>query len=276
MSKNILIHLMAGATVALGIGAAQADATLDKIKARGSVSVGVILSGAPYGYLDPKTQQQQGFVIDLARSVAQQLNVKLETVAVTPPNRVQFLQQGKVDLLIANMQLTKERAEILSYVPTPYQEEGGAAITHKGSGIKKWEDLRGKVVCVSQGSNFTKPLIEEYGAQVKAHPGLPESLLALKGGSCQASVHVGGTLGLLVADNPEWKDYEVPIAGELIPSPSVIWVCKGESDFQASLDKIVRDWHRSGWLIETSRKHKLSIEPLIKQQEKVKSGKAVI
>ncbi|WP_018607205.1 transporter substrate-binding domain-containing protein [Uliginosibacterium gangwonense] len=256
--------------------AARADATLDKIKSRGSVSIGVILSGPPYGYLDPATQEQKGFVIELARAVAQQLGVRLETVPVTPPNRVQFLQQGKVDLLIANMQLTQERAEILSYVPTPYQEEGGAAIIKKGSGIKHWEDLKGKVVCVSQGSNFTKPLVEQYGANVKALPGQPESLLALKSGTCQASVHVSTSLSLLVDDNAEWKDYELPIAHTLIPSPSVIWIRKGENDVAAALDKIVRNWHRTGFLIEVSQKHNLSVGTLRKWQEKVKAGKLVL
>lgn len=259
--------------ILLAAGMAQADATLDRIKTKGEVTVGVILSGPPYGYLNPKTQQHEGFVVDLAKGLAQQLNVKVKTVGVTPPNRVQFLQQGKVDLLVANMQWTKERAEILSSVPTPYYEEGGAAIVRKGSGIKRWEDLRGKVVCVSQGSNFTKPLIENYGAQVKAHSGMPESLLALKNGRCNASVHVGATLGLLLAEKQEWKEFEVPIASELIPSPSVIWVRKGETDIQAALDKIVRDWYRSGWLIETAKKNKLPTTPLLKLQKQVKAGK---
>jgi polar amino acid transport system substrate-binding protein len=275
MKKHSIV-LLASLAAVFASSAAYADATLDKVKARGSVSIGVILSGAPYGYLDPQTQQPQGFVVDLAKSVAQQLGVKLDAVSVTPPNRVQFLQQGKVDLLIANMQLTQERAEILSYVPTPYQEEGGAAIIKKGAGIRRWEDLRGKEVCVSQGSNFTKPLVEQYGARIKALPGQPESLLALKSGGCQAAVHVAGTLGLLVADNPEWKDYELPISSELIPSPSVIWVRKGESDFQAALDKIVRGWHSNGWLIETSLKHKLPADQLRKWQELVKAGKPIL
>lgn len=274
MNRKTISVILACSLFSLA-GQALADATLDKIKARGTVSIGVIVSGPPYGYLDPQTQQPQGFVFDVARKIAQQLKVKLDAVPVTPPNRVQFLQQGKVDLLVANMQLTQERAEILSYVPTPYQEEGGAAILKKGSGVRNWDDLRGKVVCVSQGSNFTRPLVE-HGANVKALPGQPESLLALKAGSCFASVHVAGTLGLLVAGNPEWKDYELPIHEQLIPSPSVIWVRKGETDTQAALDKIVRELHVSGWLIETSLKNKLSADPLFRIQEKVRAGQAVL
>ena len=118
-----------------------------------------------------------------------------------------------------------------------------------------WADVRGKPVCVSQGSNYTKPLATEYGAQVKAFRGQPESLLALRGNNCVAAVHVAPTLRMLVAHNPDWKDYATPLPTDLIPSPSVIWVRKGETDTQNALDRIVQDWHRSGWLLDVERKN---------------------
>jgi polar amino acid transport system substrate-binding protein len=240
---------------ALGASAAHADTTLDRIHQRHKIVIGVILSGPPFGSLDPATQKPVGFNIDLANDVAKHLGVDVELTPVQPSNRVQFLQQGKVDALIANMELTSERAEIFSYPPTPFEEIGGALITRKDSGIKTWNDLRGKPVCVSQGSNYTKPLAEQYGAQVKAFRGQPESLLALRGNNCVAAVHVAPTLRLLVARNPDWKDYTIPVSNDLIPSPSVIWVRKGETDTQSALEKIVQNWHRSGWLIDTEKKN---------------------
>ncbi|WP_028536415.1 transporter substrate-binding domain-containing protein [Paludibacterium yongneupense] len=254
---------VAGAVLALAMVAAHADATLDKIRSRGSVSVGVVLGGAPYGDVDGHSGQPQGFNVDLARSVAQHLGVKLDLVVVTPANRVQFLQTGKVDLLLANMQWTQDRAEILSFVPTQYDESGGAAMVRKGSGIKRWEDLRGKPVCLSQGSNFAKPLLEKYGAQLKALPSMPEALLALKGGACVASVHISSGIHRLLETEADWKDYESPIASDLIPSPGVIWVRRGEKDTVSALDRIVKQWHGSGWLIQTARKEHLTVPPVI-------------
>jgi len=230
-------------------GLAHADATLDKIQARHKISIGVILSGPPFGTIDPKTGEHLGYNVELAKGIAQQLGVELETVSVLAPNRVQFLQQGKVDLLIANMQYNDERAEILDYVPTPYEEVGGAALIRKGAGISKWEDLNGKPVCVSQGSNFIKPLQEVYGAQIKAFRSQSESLLSLRGNGCVAAVHVSPTMHTLLGE-AEWSDYAIPLPTDLIPSNSVIWIRKGEHDVQAKLDAIVRDWHRSGWLID--------------------------
>jgi polar amino acid transport system substrate-binding protein len=240
---------------ALGASAAHADSTLDRIHERHKLVVGVILSGPPFGSLDPATQKPLGFNVDLAENLAKHLGVDIELIPVQPSNRVQFLQQGKVDALIANMEVTEERAQILAYPPTPFEEIGGALITRKDSGIKTWNDLRGKAVCVSQGSNYTKPLTEQYGAEVKAFRGQPESLLALRGNNCVAAVHVAPTLRLLVARNPDWKDYTIPVSSDLIPSPSVIWVRKGETDAQNAFEKVVEDWHRSGWLIDTERKN---------------------
>lgn len=259
---------------ALAIPPAQADATLDRIKDRGQVNVGVILSGAPFGWIDPATKDYAGFTPDLAREIGKRLGVKANLVEVTPPNRVQFLQQGKVDLLIASMQWTEERAQILTFVPTPYDQSGGAAVIRKGAGITSWNDLRGKPVCLSQGSNFAKPLVETYGAQVKGYPSMPESLLALRGGNCVAAVHVGAGVNLLVRKNAEWAEYDVPIADELIPSDSVIWVRKGEADAQSSIDGIVQSLHGSGWILDRAKANELIITPaLLALHDKYKTGK---
>jgi polar amino acid transport system substrate-binding protein len=252
-----------GLSLVLGAGVAHADATLDRIKDRGLVRVGVILSGPPFGWVDPQSRQPAGFAPDIGAEIARQLGVKAELIEVTPPNRVQFLQQGKVDLLIASMQWTEERAQILTFVPTPYDQSGGAAVARKGAGLTRWEDLKGKPVCLSQGSNFAKPLVETYGAQVKGYPGMPESLLALRGGNCVAAVHVGAGINLLVRNDAEWKDYEVPFADELIPSNSVIWVRRGETDTQAAVDKIVRHLHGSGWILAEAQKTQLVVSPAL-------------
>ncbi|KAG1531641.1 hypothetical protein G6F50_016587 [Rhizopus delemar] len=50
-----------------------------------------------------------------------------------------------------------------------------------------WEALRGKPVCVSQGSSFAKPLSADYGAVVKGYKSSSDSLLALRGGQCGVS-----------------------------------------------------------------------------------------
>jgi len=239
-------------------GVAHADATLDKIRQRHKIVVGVLLSGGPFGSIDPSNQKPLGWNVELAQDIARQLGVELETVQVQPSNRVQLLQQGKVDILIAGMEWTQERNEILSFAPTPFYQVGGVAIVPQDSSVRRWEDLRGKQVCLSQGSNYAKPLSTEYGAQVQGFKGSSESLLALRGNNCAAAVHDNILLQPLVNDSPEWKNYRI-IQPALIPGNSVVWARKGEQDTVAAIDKIIQGWHQSGWLIATEKK--LNITP---------------
>ncbi|MDR6419170.1 transporter substrate-binding domain-containing protein [Paraburkholderia phenoliruptrix] len=247
------------ASLAAAVGSpAHADQTLDKINARREIAVGVLIGGSPFGSLDPQTRQPRGINVDLANDIGKRLGVKVQLVSVQPSTRVQFLQQGKVDILIANMEYNPQRGEILDHVPTPYYRVGGTAITPNSSGITKWEDLRGKPVCISQGSSYIRPVVEKYGALVRAFPGASQSLLALRGGSCVAAVHDAAPLLYpLQQHDPEWRDYRT-LQPELEPAPSVIWVRQGEKDTAARLDAIVRDWHKSGWLIEEEAKNGLT------------------
>jgi polar amino acid transport system substrate-binding protein len=253
-SSLFFLTLSAGLTF---VSAAHADATLDKIRQRGILSVGVDGASPPFGALDQATGKTGGYQTELAADLARRLGVRLETVPVTAATRVQFLQAGKADLLIANIQWTQERSEILGFATTPYDLVGGAAVVAKASGIRRWEDLRGKVACVSQGSNFAKPLAEQYGAVVKGLKGIPESLLALKGGSCAASVHVQPALyyTLRGPGAAEWKDYALATEDQLIPSPTVVWTRRGEADTIAFVDQAIQDWHRSGFLLASARRN---------------------
>ncbi|HEX8542118.1 MAG TPA: transporter substrate-binding domain-containing protein [Pseudomonas sp.] len=237
-------------------GLVQADATLDKIQERHRLVVGVLLSGGPFGSIDPANQKPKGLNVDLAEDLGRRLNAEVELVPVLPANRMQFLQQGKVDLLIANMEWTAERGQILGSVPTPFYRVGGTAAVLKDSKITTWQDLKGQPVCTSQGSSYVKPLTE-FGAELKAFKSSSESLLALRGNNCVAAVHDATLINPLLADNAEWKDYRA-ISPELNPAPSVIWTRLGETDTQAKLDAIVKDWHRSGFLIEAEKRHHIA------------------
>ncbi|WP_416051005.1 transporter substrate-binding domain-containing protein [Cupriavidus basilensis] len=262
-------------TTLLGSATAHADATLDRIHQRKTISIGVIVNGTGgFGSIDPASGEMIGFNPDLARQIARDLGVQAELVPVLPANRVQFLQQGKVDLLVASMLLTPERAAQMDYAPTPYYRNGGTAVFLKRSGIKRWEDLRGKPVCLSQGSSYAKPLSAQYGAELKGFKGMSESLLALRGGaSCVAAVHESVTLNTLVARDPEWRDYAV-LPDEVDPAPQVAWVRKGEKDTAAVVDRIIQDLHRSGRLIELeSKADLLPRSPLLAQLHRKFSGK---
>ena len=102
----------------LGIGIARADVLAD-VKKKGVLVVGTKADYRPFGYLDP-SGKIVGFEPDLAADAAKRLGVKLELVPVVASNRIQFLQQGKIDMMIATMSDTPERRKIVDIVEPDY------------------------------------------------------------------------------------------------------------------------------------------------------------
>src|SRR5215216_5581139 len=92
--------LAALAGVAFAAGASAQ--TLDKIMSRGVLVVGTKADYKPFGFRDP-SGAIVGFEPDIGKEVADKLGVKLELEPVVSSNRMQFLQQGKIDLMIATM-----------------------------------------------------------------------------------------------------------------------------------------------------------------------------
>src|SRR5439155_12469766 len=121
----------------LGVTAASAD-VIDDIKKKGVLVVGTKADYRPFGFLDP-SGKIVGFEPDLAADVAKRLGVKLELVPVVASNRIQFLQQGKIDLMIATMSDTPDRRKIVDIVEPDYYASGTNVLVKKSENVKNWD-----------------------------------------------------------------------------------------------------------------------------------------
>src|SRR6188472_2863704 len=198
---------------ALGITAARAD-ELQDIKKKGVLVVGTKPDYRPFGFLDP-SGKIIGFEPDLAADLAKRLGVKLELVPVVASNRIQFLQQGKIDLMIATMSDTPERRKIVDILDPNYYGSGTNVLAKKSDGLKSWDQLRGKKVCLIQGAFYNKELQEKYGVEGVAFPGTSEAMTALRNGNCLAYAY-DDTQIVGEMQKPEWKDYEMPLNSILV------------------------------------------------------------
>ena len=93
---------------------AQADQLAD-IKAAGVVKVATFDANPPFGSIDAKTHEIVGYDVDFAKALAKSLGVKLELVATNPANRIPLLQSGKADLIVADITITPERAQVIDF-----------------------------------------------------------------------------------------------------------------------------------------------------------------
>ncbi|MCI5611051.1 MAG: transporter substrate-binding domain-containing protein [Roseburia sp.] len=92
--------------------------TLDEIKNSGTINIGVFSDKNPFGYVD-ENGEYQGYDVYFANRLGEDLGVKVNFVSTEAASRIEYLQTGKVDLILANFTVTKERAEEVDFA-LPY------------------------------------------------------------------------------------------------------------------------------------------------------------
>src|SRR6476659_1439356 len=111
MLKRLLSLVASGLLLAVVLAPGARADVLQTVKQKGVLTVGTKADYRPFGYLDP-SGKIVGFEADLAADIAKRLGVKLELTPVVASNRIQFLQQGKIDVMIATMRDTPERRRV--------------------------------------------------------------------------------------------------------------------------------------------------------------------
>lgn len=253
MLQRIVLSLAAGA-LALFVTQNASAQSLDRIKQRGTLVVGVKADYKPFGFRDPQGAIV-GFEPDLAADVAAALGIKLQLEPVVSSNRMQFLQQGKIDLMIATMNDTEERRKIVGSIVPDYYASGVNVLAPKSAGLKAWEDVRGKKICGIQGAWYNKPVAEKYGAEIVAFKGQAEAETALLQGTCVAWVYDDTAFAARLADTATWGNYAMPLP-TILQEPFTVAVPIEERDgaFGRFMSGMVYNWHRSGRLIELEKK----------------------
>ena len=254
-------------TTAVALGAfaltslpAMAD-VIDDIKARGTLIVGVKADYKPYGFRDT-SGAIIGIEPDLAKDVADKLGVNVEFVPVVSSNRMQFLEQGKVDLMIATMTDKPDRRKVVSIPDPNYYSSGTNIMTPKKFGFKEWEDLRGKPVCGIQGAFYNKKTGRDFGATIVAFKGTAEVYAALKAGNCVAFVYDDSS-HVATLEQPEWADYEMPLP-TIDDAPWGLAVKLGETKFHDMMSEMIVGWHKSGRILELETKWGVTNTPFAK------------
>jgi polar amino acid transport system substrate-binding protein len=254
--------LAALAGVAFAAGASAQ--TLDKIKSRGVLVVGTKADYKPFGFRDP-SGAIVGFEPDIGKEVADKLGVKLELEPVVSSNRMQFLQQGKIDLMIATMNDKPDRRQVVGIIDPLYYASGVNVLASRKAALKTWEQLNGQKVCGIQGAWYNKPVAEKYGADIVAFKGQAEAETALMQGNCIAWVYDDTAFAERLAD-AKWKDYEMPLETILEePWGVAVKLEEREGPWGQFVAKALDDMHRSGRMIELEKKWNIPASAYLKK-----------
>lgn len=272
MKKNlvVLVAMMVALVFTFSAPVLAAD-TLAKVKERGEIVIGVKGDYKPWGFLN-ESGGNIGMEIDMAKDIAKRLGVKPKFVVCQSGNRNEFLIQGKIDLILATMSENPKRRKVLGIVDPGYYSGGTAVMALKSHGFKEWKELKGKKVCGTQGAYYNRRVGELYGVEVVAFPGTAEGLTELQNRNCVAFLQDSTLIAGMLATDPKWADYETPLPVE-DPANWHMAVPKAEQDgpFGKFISDVVKDWHKTGYLIELNTKWKLApVDYLQKQHEEYK------
>ena len=144
--------ILVGLCLVVGLGTTTANAAdaLQDIQSRGTIKVGMLVDFPPYGLMNEQNQPD-GYDADVAKLLAQDMGIKLQLVPVTGPNRIPYLLSGQVDVLVASLGITPERAKKVDF-SDPYAAITIGVYGKEDVDISKPEDLAGKTIAVARAS----------------------------------------------------------------------------------------------------------------------------
>ena len=134
--------------------------SLDEIKSDGKIVIGLFSDKKPFGYVD-EYGEYQGYDVYLARRLAEDLGVELEIVSLDAPNRIEYLQSFKVDVVLANFTYTEDRAQQVDFA-LPYMKVALGVVSPDSALITEPEQLNGKTLIVSKGTTAETFFEAEY------------------------------------------------------------------------------------------------------------------
>ncbi|MTH78412.1 transporter substrate-binding domain-containing protein [Paracoccus aestuariivivens] len=229
---------LTGAIAATTLLASTAMAvTPDELRAKGKAVIGVQMDQFPWGFIDEKGQNE-GFDIEVAKLITEELGVEAEFFRITGQNRIPSLTTGQVDFLVPSMTVTEERAQVIQYV-LPYSSNDITVWARKDAKITGNDDLADYVIGVNRGSAF-EPILSEVapkGTQIRGFEDDASTVQAMLSGQVDAIVG-SKTYGIVIDTTGRGEAYEAKY--KVADNIQAMAVRKGDQEMLAFLNDFVQ------------------------------------
>lgn len=225
-----------------------------KILQRGKLIVGVRYDIPLYGFQNPKTGEVEGFEVDMAKELAKALfgdPGRIEFKQTVSRTRIPMLQEGVVDVVIANLTQTKQRMNEIDFSDV-YNLSGASALVADASPIRRNEDLRGKTLAMTKGGTGEQTVRQMF----------PESKLVLLETHAECfEALVSRRADAFIADETTHQGMRKKLQGyrilteHLTFEPHAIGIAKGRGELVEFVNAFLRDFKASGKWKELYRKN---------------------
>ncbi|MCL2891509.1 transporter substrate-binding domain-containing protein [Brenneria tiliae] len=233
--KKCLLAIAGAALLLTHAGGVMAD-QLQDIEKRGVLRVAVPQDFPPFGSVGTDLQPQ-GYDIDIARYLAQEMKLKLQLVPVTSANRVPYLQTNKVDLVISSLGKNAEREKVIDF-SRAYAPFFLGVFGPQAGEVGAPEALRDKNVGVTRGAVEDMVLTEiaPKEARIKRYEDNNTTLSAYLSGQVEYIATGNLVVAAIAAQNPT----KAPVAKFMLKdSPCYIGLKKNEPALKAKVDALI-------------------------------------
>lgn len=236
--------VVGAAVIASAVAPVAAARTLDEIMASKKLIVGINPTLPPLGMFDDKNQIA-GVDVDIAKAIAAKMGLSLEVVQVGSPDRIPFVNSGKIDMVMGAMTWTPERAKAIDFTVPVYTEVLGV-LTTKAKNWTDWKQLDDPNVRLVQvrGTTPVKFIAEKLPkAQVLLLDNYPDAVRSIAQGRADAMVDV---LDFLTEHTKTHK-----VEWRTVPTPVDVYFCgiglaKGNEALRVKLNSVIKELNASG------------------------------
>jgi glutamate transport system substrate-binding protein len=227
------------------------DTTMGRIQAAGEIKIGVKYDVPPFGFKNPQTDDIEGFDIDFGQAVADKLGVEPNFIEAISDNRIPFLQDGTVDLVLSTMTINAERDQEIDF-SEPYYIARGRILVPQDSDITGVDSLAGRKVCTALGSTYEETLKEQApDADLRLVDSYSECLELVQNGAVDAvSTDDVILTGMIIQDDTLKLTEGDPLTTE----PYGAGIKDGDAEFKEFVDGVLEEYKSGGGWAESYEK----------------------
>lgn len=176
--------------------------TLDEIKESGTINIGVFSDKSPFGYVD-ENGEYQGYDVYFANRIGEDLGVEINYVSTEAANRIEYLQTGKVDIILANFTVTEERAQEVDFA-LPYMNVALGVVSPDDAVITSLDDIGEDDEVIVISGTTAETYLEKNNPDIKLqkYDAYAEAKTALENGNGAAWANDNTEVIAFAIENP--------------------------------------------------------------------------
>jgi glutamate transport system substrate-binding protein len=225
----------------------EAGTTMARLSEAGAVRVGTKFDQPLFGQANLEGVPE-GFDVEIAKIIAGELGIEpdnIEWVETVSANREPFIQQGRVDYVVATYTINDTRKQVVDFAG-PYYVAGQDIMVKAGNplGIQGPDDLAGKTVCSVAGSTPAQNIRTNYPqASLVEFDVYSKCAEALKNDQVQAVTTDNVILLGLINEDPE--SFEL-VGNPFTEEPYGIGLQKGDTEFRNFINDVLEESYEDG------------------------------